>query len=171
LLAGQLKGDRKMQRYYEDEFQYLGGTLRIAGGLARSDDLRLVYRNYSVDLRGAVGLVDQRLDLRGELTIDDEIDATIATPEGSAQEPKRGRSRVIPLARITGTVAAPRVELTDEAVLHFAGAYATGERRDKLERKIDERLGEGAGREAMDILDGLLKGKPQEKRKPQEPRP
>lgn len=165
LLAGQLKGDGKMQRYYEDEFQYLGGTLRIAGGLARTDDLRLVYRNYTVDLRGAVGLTDQRLDLRGELTIDEEIDATIASPETPAPETRGGRSRVIPLARVTGTLAAPRVELTQEAMLHFAGAYTTGERREKWERQIDERLGEGAGRQAMDILDELLKGKPQEPRR------
>jgi hypothetical protein len=137
----------------------MGGTLRIGGGLARSDDLRLVYRHYTVDLRGSVGLVDQRLDLRGKLTIDEEIDDAIAS-EGPSdqQQPRPGRSRVIPLARVTGTLDSPRVEITDEAVLRFAALYATQKRRDKWERKIDERLGEGSGRQVLDALDQILSG-------------
>jgi hypothetical protein len=160
LVAGRLEGGRTLQRFYEDEFQFLGGTLRIAGGLARTDDLRLEYRNYTVDLRGSVGLLDQRLDLRGKLTIDDEIDSAIAN-RGDG-EPEPGRSRVIPLARVTGTLDSPRVELTDEAVIRFAALYATERRREKWERKIDERLGEGSGREVLDVLDQILSGESRE---------
>jgi hypothetical protein len=164
LLAGRLKGGRTLQRFYEDEFQWLGGTLRIARGLARTDDLRLVYRNYTVDLRGAVRLLDQQLDLRGELTIDEEIDGAIASEGADGQKPPTGRSRVIPLARVTGTLESPRVEITDDAVLRFAARYATERKREKWEREIDERLGEGAGSQVIDVLDGILRGKPREPR-------
>jgi hypothetical protein len=164
LLAGRLKGGRTLQRFYDDEFQYLGGTLRIARGLARTDDLRLVYRHYSVDLRGSVGLLDQRLDLRGKLTIDEEIDGAIANQGPADQKTQPGRSRVIPLARVTGTIESPRVEITDEAVVRFAALYATHRRREKWERKIDERLGEGAGRQVLDTLDEILSGEPREPR-------
>lgn len=158
LVAGRLKGGRTLQRFYDDEFEYLGGTLRIARGLASTDDLRLEYRNYTVDLRGTVGLKDQRLDLRGKLTIDDEIDSAIASQGEDDPEAKPGRSRVIPLARVTGTLESPRVEITDEAVIRFAALYATERRREKWERKIDERLGEGSGREVLDALDEILSG-------------
>jgi hypothetical protein len=164
LLAGRLKGGRTLQRFYDDEFEYMGGTLRIGGGLARSDDLRLVYRHYTVDLRGSVGLVDQRLDLRGKLTIDEEIDDAIASEGSSDQQPRPGRSRVIPLARVTGTLDSPRVEITDEAVVRFAALYATQRRRDKWERKIDERLGEGSGSQVLDALDQILSGESAEPR-------
>jgi hypothetical protein len=164
LLAGRLKGGRTLQRFYEDEFQSLGGTLRIARGLARSDDLRLVYRHYIVDLRGSVGLLDQRLDLRGKLTIDEEIDGAIAKQNPSGQQPPPGRRRVIPLARVTGTLDSPRVEITDEAVVRFAALYATERRREKWEREIDERLGEGSGRQVLDALDQILSGESREPR-------
>jgi hypothetical protein len=164
VLAGRLKGGRTLQRFYDDEFQYLGGTLRIARGLARSDDLRLVYRHYTVDLRGSVGLLDGRLDLRGKLTIDEEIDGAIANQDPADQKLSPGRSRVIPLARVTGTLESPRVEITDEAVVRFAALYAAGQRREKWERKLDERLGEGSGRQVLDALDQILSGEPREPR-------
>jgi hypothetical protein len=164
LLAGRLEGGRTLQRFYDDEFQYLGGTLRIARGRARTNDLRLVYRNYTVDLRGTVGLRDQALDLQGELTIDREIDGAIAS--GGPADPKRppGRSRVIPLARVGGTLESPKVKITDEAVVRLAAIYATGERREEWEGKIDKYLGKGAGSQVLDSLDEILKGEPREPR-------
>lgn len=164
LLAGRLEGERTLQRFYDDEFQYLGGTLQIARGLARTDDLKLVYHNYTVDLRGTVGLRDQQLDLRGKLTIDDEIDGAIASEGPADQTPEPGRSREIPLARVTGTLESPRVEITDEAVVRLAAIYATTERREEWAEKIDKYLGEGAGRQVMEALDGILNAEPREAR-------
>ena len=163
-LAGRLEGERKLQRYYDDEFQYLGGTLQIASGLARTDDLKLVYHNYTVDLRGTVALQDQQLDLRGELTIDDEIDGAIASGGQADQDPQPASSRVIPLARVSGTLESPRVEITDEAVIRLAAIYATTERREEWEEKIDKYLGEGAGSQVLEALDGILSGEPREPR-------
>jgi hypothetical protein len=109
-----------------------------------------VYRNYTVDLRGTVGLRDQALDLQGELTIDREIDGAIAS--GGPADPERppGRSRVIPLARVGGTLESPKVKITDEAVVRLAAIYATGERREEWEEKIDKYLGKGAGSQVLD---------------------
>jgi hypothetical protein len=160
LLAGRLKGGRTLQRFYDDAFEELSGTLRIGGGMARSDDLRLVYDNYKVDLRGSVALADLALDLGGTLQIDEEVDAALAGQETATGS--GGRSRVLPLAHVGGTVDAPRVTLTSEAILQFAAAYAVdSERRDKLREKIDERLGTGSGDQVLDALEGLLGGKRQ----------
>jgi hypothetical protein len=69
---------------------------------------------------------------------------------------------VIPLARVTGTVESPRVEMTADAALRFAALYATERRREKWERKIDKRLGEGSGRQVLDALDQILSGESRE---------
>lgn len=160
LLAGRLKGGRTLQRFYDDAFEELSGTLRIGGGLARSDDLRLVYDNYQVDLRGSVALADLALDLGGTLRIDEEVDAALAGQEGA--EGSGGRGRVLPLAHVGGTLDAPEVSLTSEAILQFAAAYAMdSQRRDELREKIDERLGSGSGDQVLDALEGLLGGKRQ----------
>lgn len=159
LAAGKLSGNEDVERFYDDEFERLGGTLEIADGKARSDDLRLDYRHYRVDLKGSVGLEDRGLDLTGKLTIFEEIDEALARAEGASSE--RTRKRVIPLAAVKGTVDAPRVTVTSEAALGFAAAYvADDRRREKWERKLDEKLGEGSGREVLDLLDSILTGEP-----------
>jgi hypothetical protein len=157
-VAERLKGDGALERFDEDEFESLSGTFDVGGGRARSDDLRLVYRHYAVELWGSVGLADRSLDLAGRLTIGEDIDAALSGAQGTGVAP---RERVIRLARVTGTVDEPRVALSSEAVLTFASIYAADpRRREKWERKLDERLGEGAGRQVLDALDEVLGGKP-----------
>jgi hypothetical protein len=159
LLAGAIRGGKTLQRFYGDEFQSISGTFVLRNGRGKTDDLRMVYRHYTVDLRGSVGMLDESLDLSGTLTIDEEVDAALT--EGVEQEvtPAPGRSRVMPLAHIGGTVREPRVKLTREAAANLVATYTMGRKREKLEEKIDERLGEGAGREILSTLEQILGGK------------
>ena len=56
---------------------------------------------------------------------------------------------------------APRVSIAPEVALQFAAAYyGGGERREKLQRKLDEKLGEGSGKQVLDLLDSVLGGGP-----------
>jgi AsmA protein len=160
LLLGALRGGKTLQRFYEDEFESITGTFRLADGRARTDDLRLVYRHYTADLRGSFGLLDESLDFKGDLTIGPEVDAALseASESGTGSAPA-GRSRVIPLAGVRGTLSEPRVDLASGAVSAFMARYAGGARRGELERKIEERLGEGTGREVIGVLEGILGGK------------
>jgi AsmA protein len=156
------KGD-KLERFYQDAFETLAGTFQVGGGFARTDDLHLVYEAYRVDLAGALGLLDESLDFRGKLTIFEELDQALA--EGAT----RGVKREIPLAAVRGTVADPKVTITPQVALAFAASYyASGERREKLEKKIDEKLGEGGGKQVIDLLDQVLGGgkKPAEEEAP-----
>jgi AsmA protein len=156
LLRG--KKRERVEKYQKDAFETLSGSFRIANGLARTDDLRLVYSDYEVDLAGVLGLVDRSLDLKGRLTLYEELDRALA--EGaSGAPPARGVKRVLPLAAVKGTLDSPRVVITPAVALEFAAAYlAGGERMQKLERKLDERLGEGAGKPVLDLLDSVLGG-------------
>jgi hypothetical protein len=54
------------------------------------------------------------------------------------------------------------VEITDEAVVRLAAIYATTERREEWKEKIDKYLGEGAGSQVLEALDGILNGEPRE---------
>lgn len=151
LLAGER--EERLARFYGDRFERLGGTIRLGDGEARSDDLRLDYGAYHVDLRGSIGLEDLALDLTGQITLEEEVDRALT------DDSQGGRRRVIPLAHVGGTLPEPRVELTQEALRGFAAAYtADSRRREKWEEEIDERLGEGAGREVLRALDDVLRG-------------
>jgi AsmA-like C-terminal region/Domain of Unknown Function (DUF748) len=143
------KDGSQLDRYYSDEFESLAGRFRVADGKARTDDLRLVYGGYSADLRGGIGLEDRALDLRGSLTLEPEVDSALVG--GS------GRRRTIPLASVKGTVEDPQVALTPEAMAAIASVYVQDERRrEKWEKKLDERLGEGRGKDVLNALDKVL---------------
>jgi hypothetical protein len=138
------EGRDALQRHYGDEFQSLSGRFRIRDGEAHTEDLRLVYEGYTAELRGSIGLADRALDLRGDLTLDEELGSD-------------GGRRTIPLASVTGTLDEPRVSLTREALAGIAAAYAGDpRRREKWERKLDDRLGEGRGKDVLDALDQML---------------
>jgi hypothetical protein len=163
MLLGALKGGKTLQRFYGDEFESVSGTFIVGNGRGRTDDLRVVYRNYTVDLRGAIGLLDEKLDLSGTLTIDKEVDAALQASTEQEATPAASSPRVIPLGHVGGTVRSPRVEITREAAAAFASRYAASRQKESLERKIDERLGEGAGRELLGTLEQILGGKGEKK--------
>lgn len=160
LLAG--KKRERLERFQKDAFETLAGSFQIADGSARTEDLRLVYSDYQVDLRGVLGLLDRSLDFTGRLTLFEELDQALA--EGtSASAAARGVKRELPLAAVKGTLDAPRVVIAPEVALQFAAAYyGGGERREKLEKKIEERLGEGSGKQVIDLLDSVLGGRKRE---------
>lgn len=155
-------GDK--ERLYRDAFETLAGSFQIAGGLARTDDLRVVYEDYRVDLTGVYGLLDESLDFRGKLTLFEAADRALA--EGAA----RGVKREIPIAAVKGTLDDPKVTISPQVALAFAAQIYGGstERIGKLGKKIDEELGEGSGKQVIDLLDSVLGGgkKEEEEEKP-----
>jgi hypothetical protein len=151
-LAERLSGGQsgKLERFYRDAFESLSGSFRIADGRARTDDLRLVYEHYQVDLAGVLGLLDRSLDFRGKLILFEDVDRALG--DGS-----QGVKRELPLAGVKGTLDDPKVTVSPQVALSFAAAvYGSGERRQKLERKIEEQLGEGSGKAVLDLLDSVL---------------
>ena len=157
LNAGRTQGGKDLQRFYQDEFESIGGTFVVADGRATTNDLKMVYRDYTVDLRGGIGLADQTIDMTGRLTIDKELDATVASQTAGANT-ATSSARVIPLAHVTGTLSQPRVSIGAGDAASFAAGYALGRQRGTLEKKIDEKLGQGSGRQVLDALGGLLGG-------------
>jgi hypothetical protein len=145
ILVNRARGSTNMDRYYSDEFESIGATIQVERGRASTNDLKIVYPYYTADLRGSMGLADGSLDLTGEITLHREAEAELKT-------------RVIPLARITGSVDAPRVDLSPQAVASLAAREELHRNSGKLNKKIDDQLGEGSGKAITDTLDGLLGG-------------
>jgi hypothetical protein len=150
----------KLQRFYDDEFERLGGTLKLGGGKAHTRDLALLYRDYRVDLAGSIALADTALDLEGTLTIFEAIDQAIA---GSAPASVgRAVRRELPLAHVGGTASAPSVSISPKGALRFAAAYlGSGSLREALDEA-------GAG-DVIDALGGLLGGKKKKSPPPAQP--
>jgi uncharacterized protein involved in outer membrane biogenesis len=143
LARGKAGDADELRKYGGDEFESLSGRFHIAKGVARTDDLELDYEGYTAELRGSVGLADRALDLHGALELD---------------RPQNGR-RTVPLASVTGTIDEPQVALTPEALAGAAAAYAGDERRrEKWEKKLDKRLGDGKGKDVLQALDKMLQG-------------
>ncbi len=155
-LTGKLGGDT-LQKFYDDEFEKLGGSFALGGGKAHTEDLALLYRDYRVDLRGDVALADMALDLEGTLTIFEAIDQAIAGAATGTTAPQRAVKRELPLAHVGGTASDPRVSITPRSALAFTAAYLGGEKTQQLREKLDEKVGPGAG-QVIDAIGSLFGG-------------
>lgn len=61
---------------------------------------------------------------------------------------------------MTGTMDDPQVQLTRQGALDFATKVGPGgKQRKKLSGEIDDALGEGAGEQVLDVLDGIFGGR------------
>jgi uncharacterized protein YhdP len=145
--------------YLTDRFEAIDGSFAIGGGRARTNALVLRYPGYQLELRGSVGLADQRLDLAGRIALGEEVLAALA---GKPAEQDAGE-RILEVARVRGTAEDPKFEIDQAGAIAFAASFALAQRRDKLERKLDKQLGEGTGGALLDALDQLLGKKKREK--------
>ena len=96
--------------------------------------------------------------MSGQLTLYEEIDKALSesAPGG---ETGRAVDRTIQLSRVSGTLDDPNVTLTRSAVVSFSRAYLGDRGRlGRIQEKVDEKLGDGAGEAVFDILDGILGG-------------
>ena len=158
LVAGQLFGGDRLKRFYGDEFERATGTVRLDRGLARTDDFLLEYRDYRVDLAGTYRVATSEVDMTGQLTMYEDIDKALAEGVPTAEGGK-AVDRTIELSRVTGRLDDPNVTLTRTAVVSFSRAYLGDRGRlGRIQEKVDERLGEGAGEAVFDVLEGILGG-------------
>jgi uncharacterized protein YhdP len=146
------RAERSLAPYLGDRFESIRGHFTVADGRARTDALVLRYPGYQLEVRGSVALVDQRLDLAGRIALDEAVFAALAEKPAEAA----GGARTIDVARVHGTAVEPKLEIDRAGALAFAASFALAQRRDKLERKLDEQLGEGSGGAILDALDKVF---------------
>jgi hypothetical protein len=147
VLVARAKG-RDLSRYEEEEFQRLAVRFRLRNARALVDELVLEYRHAVVELRGSVGLVDGDLDLKGKITLSEELDAELAGTD-------RGAKRVIPIAGVRGTLERPTVVMDRAAIASALSTYATG---GVVREALEERLGEDGADAVQDMLEQIFGG-------------
>jgi hypothetical protein len=116
--------------------------------------------------------VDLAIDMAGELTLNEELDAAIAS-ELSVKD-YTPRQRVVPLARVDGRLDDPRVRLDSGVATRFAAAYAGDAYAGKLREKAERELGPGAGDlvdQGLGVLEGILGGGRSRPQAPSQPDP
>lgn len=97
-----------------ERFELLEGDLAIGGGAIDARTLRIRYRGHEARLTGRMALEGLVLDMRGELLLDSTLVAALA---GRPANELAGRAPVrIPLARVTNTLADPKVSLAPETL-------------------------------------------------------
>jgi len=169
--AAPLFTGKDLQRYYGDEFELLAGSLQLADGVASTEDLRLVYRDYSVDLRGRFDLGTSKFKLVADLTLGKKLDETLAGGKVDATKPPL----VIPFpiqGRLDSGFAVgtnPTLSPDREVLAGLVRRYALDRHRDEAAKALDGVLGKkGSGKEVVDILEGILGGgsKPKAKTQP-----
>jgi len=142
-IASALLGGPDLSPFYEDDFREIKGTFDVRDGIVRTDDLRIAYRDYLVELRGRLRLTDLGVDMVGRITIGERIQQSLKRAPGA--------SNTIELGRVTGTLDEPKVHVSPEVATAFLGQGSTGSAIDKA---IDDAVGEEVG----DILQSILGG-------------
>jgi len=147
-LASQVFGGPDLTPYYNDDFKEIKGTFNADSGVVRTDDFRIVYRDYTVDLRGTLRLVDLAVDMTGQLTLGEKIDAAL-------QRGSTGSPSTIKLARVSGTLDDPKVQVSPEVASAFlVRSGASG----KVGKVVGDKIGGKTGGVVGDVLGGVLGG-------------
>jgi hypothetical protein len=148
-IASRLLGGPDLEPFYGDAFDEIHGTFDVVGGVVRSDDLRIVYPDYRVDMHGTLRLHDLGIDMQGRIVLGERIAATLGRGDLSRA------SNEIRLARVTGTLDDPKVQVSPDVVAAFLGRSGG---QQKAREALEHAIGEDLGRQVGDLLEGLLGG-------------
>ncbi|MCH7707868.1 MAG: DUF748 domain-containing protein [Myxococcales bacterium] len=96
-----------LERYYGDHFDYMGATLEIQDGLARTEDFRLTTSSYELTVEGSIRLDDLSLDAKGELRLGQELSSRVGKLFRVSRIPGIG-GVTIPLTQIGGSLGNPK---------------------------------------------------------------
>jgi len=144
-VAGIIPAD--LERYFGDEFQHIEGRFDVADGHLETHDLRAVYRDYGVNLRGRIALADQSLDMTGEVELGSDFVALLGSEAAD-------REIVVPLAHVGGTTTEPEVQVSKEAAKSVSRQLLA--RNKKLNESVDQ-VGKEIDRYVPNLSDALKK--------------
>ncbi|WP_111414493.1 AsmA family protein [Billgrantia lactosivorans] len=162
-LAAAVEGSETSREWSADtRFERAEASLRITDGVVRSEDILVLIPGIELGGSGEFDLGSERFDLRAAARFVDGADAACTVNPRLERVPlpvrcsgelsgERGEWCRFDREAFQGTLA----ELLRDEVSRRAG----DELEERLERpleKLEERLGEGAGRELRDTLRGLL---------------
>jgi hypothetical protein len=138
-LTQPFRSGRSVDDYFTERFEIIEGDIEIGQGQANAKKLRLAYEGYEVKLSGPVRLRDLTIDMTGEVVLKEDLVSVLGgldDAESAAREPIR-----IPLARVTNTLAEPKIEMTKETLAAVPRLLLQGGGLDKLVVGVGKALG------------------------------
>jgi hypothetical protein len=141
-LVAQLNG-RDLSQYDEGRFELLSADFTLARQRLHTDNLRIVHRAATTELRGWINLLTGQLSMHGEVRLGDDAELELASPAGR-------RPRVIPIESVAGTLDRPRVRVDSRVLGDLVAAYLAD---DSVRERIEEKLGPGSA----DLVDGIIR--------------
>ncbi|MEZ4332996.1 MAG: DUF748 domain-containing protein [Myxococcota bacterium] len=156
-VASRLRAQAGGPDYLAESFEILEGDLAIADGRVEARTLRLRRRGYEARLTGQLQLDGLVLDMKGELLLESPL---VAALSGRPAAALAGRGPVrIPLARVTNTLADPKVTLTAETLAAAPAlllmSTGVGAVVDRTIEETTERVGEVRDRVGGAVGDAL----------------
>jgi hypothetical protein len=143
---------KDLSRYKQEDFKELKAEFQLAGGKLQLRPAALDYRYARAELRGSVDLVEQTLDLKGQLELAPEVTSDLINKETD-------RTLVVPIECVRGPIDSPTVCVSTQVVAStltklVAQGAAAKQFDDKLGKKIEEKY----GKETKDAVEGLIDG-------------
>lgn len=143
-LTQTLRGGDSIDSFSSERFEIIEGRFELGGGRVEARTLRLAYRGYEVHLSGPLQLEDLSIDMKGEILLkSDLVSALVGLPGGGAAS---GRKPIrIPLARVTNTLADPKLRMTPETLAAVPKLLIQATGLDALSTGVGKALGRVLG--------------------------
>ena len=135
----------------EDAFEKAELISKVDRGVCEIQSAELVETSYSAKLLGNMRLIDLSLDLRGQIQLGEKTSAVLGTSSESG-------NITIPIAHIGGTLSAPKVDLSESAVLALSRQLVSKNVAVKTLLDGTDKVLPGAGALLGSGLDTLLLG-------------
>lgn len=143
-LTQTLRGGDSIQSYLSERFEIIEGRFELGGGRVEAQTLRLAYRGYEVHLSGPLQLEDLSIDMKGEILLKSDLVSALAGSSGSGAASGRQPIR-IPLARVTNTLADPKLRMTPETLAAVPRLLIQATGLDALSTGVGKALGRVLG--------------------------
>jgi hypothetical protein len=142
-LTQRFRGGRSVDDYFTEDFEIIEGDFEIGQGQVNAKTLRLAYPGYEVRLSGPIRLRDLTIDMTGEVLLKEDL---ISALGGQLDADKADRESIrIPLARVTNTLADPKIVMSKEALAMLPRLIFQGSGLDKLAVDVGRALGRFLG--------------------------
>jgi hypothetical protein len=160
---------RDLSRFQQEDFKEMKAQFQLGGGKLQLQPAALDYRYARAELRGSVDLVNQTLDLKGQIEFPPEVTSDLIGKETD-------RVLVVPIEGITGPMDSPRVEINVAMVTRTLAQVGLAKKLDdKLGKRLEDKLGKEKSDALRGVIDGLLGGgrrrEPERREREPEPEP
>ncbi len=142
-LTQPFRAGRSVDDYFTEHFEIIEGNFEIGQGRVDAKTLRLVYAGYEATLSGPIRLRDLGIDMTGEVLLKADLISWLSGHVGANLA--AGKPIRIPLARVTNTLAEPKIVMTKATLAAVPKLFLQATGLDTLAIGVGRALGRVLG--------------------------